>query len=262
MKFSISFGSVLQELDFYDRIPAVAEIGYDAIEFNPNGADLERVAKLASDNRLRISACCGYNPKVDHLCSDRAVERISESIRRLSAVGIEQLILLTRDRASRQDSQKLLIVENLRRLRDAAEKHRVRLLIEPLNSIMDCRGYYLDSMQAALEIAAVVDSPYVQTLYDVYHMQIMEGNVLATLGRHLSRIGHIHLAGVPGRHEPCGGELNMPRILSCLAGWQYDRYVGLEYWPVTDTYEQVKLEFDRLKAASEHPVVLELEGGS
>ena len=184
------------------------------------------------------------------------------SIRRLSAVGVEQLILLTGDRASRQDSQKLLIVENLRRLRDAAEKHRVRLLIEPLNSIMDCRGYYLDSMQAALEIAAVVDSPYVQTLYDVYHMQIMEGNVLATLGRHLSRIGHIHLAGVPGRHEPCGGELNMPRILSCLAGWQYDRYVGLEYWPVTDTYEQVKLEFDRLKAASEHPVVLELEGGS
>lgn len=140
MKFSISFGPVLQELDFYDRIPAAAEIGYDAIEFNPNGADLERVAKLASDNRLRISACCGYNPKVDHLCSDRAVERISESIRRLSAVGVEQLILLTGDRASRQDSQKLLIVENLRRLRDAAEKHRVRLLIEPLNSIMDCRA--------------------------------------------------------------------------------------------------------------------------
>lgn len=63
MKFSISFGSVLQELDFYDRIPAVAEIGYDAIEFNPNSADLERVAKLASDNRLRISACWRLQPQ-------------------------------------------------------------------------------------------------------------------------------------------------------------------------------------------------------
>jgi hydroxypyruvate isomerase len=254
MKFSISFGSVLQDMDFYDRIPAVAEIGYDAVELNPNAADMERVARLAAENGMRISACCGYHPKEDHLASDRAVERITDSIRRLGAVGVEQLILLTGDQNSRTDNQKLLIIENLKRLRDAAEKNGIRLLIEPLNSIVQNRGYYLNSMQAALEIVRIVDSPFVQTLYDIYHMQIMEGNVLSTLQDNLNRIGHIHLAGVPGRHEPSGGELNMERILSCLAGWNYDRYIGLEYWPETDTYENVRDEFNRLKTACENPV--------
>ncbi len=255
MKFSISFGSVLQDLDFYDRIPAVAEIGFDAIELNPNDADMDRVARLAEENGLSISACCGYHPKEDHLTSDRAVERISESIRRLGAYGVEQLILLTGDRNGHADNQKLLIIENLKRLCGAAEKNGVRLLIEPLNSLVQNRGYYLNSMQAALEMVRIVDSPFVQTLYDVYHMQIMEGNILSTLGGNLNRIGHIHLAGVPGRHEPSGGELNMERILSCLAGWHYDRYIGLEYWPETDTRESVRMEYERLKVASERPAV-------
>ncbi|MEG0324080.1 MAG: TIM barrel protein, partial [Raoultibacter sp.] len=186
MKFSISFGSVLHELDFYERIPAVAEIGYDAIELNPSNADMERVAKLAAEYHLHLSACCGYNPKVDHLCSDTAVTRISESIRRLSDVHVEQLILLTGQRTSHLDNQKLLIIENLKRLRDTAEKHRIRLLIEPLNSIVNNHGYYLDSMQSELEIVAVVDSPFVQTLYEIYHMQIMEGNILNTITENVS----------------------------------------------------------------------------
>ena len=100
---------------------------------------------------------------------------------------------------------------------------------------MDHPRYFLDSAREGFAIVAEVGSPRIRLLYDVYHMQIMEGNVTQTLRRHLALVGHIHIADVPGRHEPGTGELNFKNILRSLAEGGYAGTVGFEFTPRGDT---------------------------
>ncbi|HPP51830.1 MAG TPA: TIM barrel protein [Thermoguttaceae bacterium] len=105
------------------------------------------------------------------------------------------------------------------------------LLLEPLNTLVDHPGYYLDSSREAVQIIRSIGSPHLKMLYDIYHMQIMEGNVLATIEQHLDCIGHFHAAGVPGRGELFTGELHYPNILRRLESLGYEGSFGLEYFP-------------------------------
>ncbi|MEM0969400.1 MAG: TIM barrel protein, partial [Verrucomicrobiota bacterium] len=106
----------------------------------------------------------------------------------------------------------------------------------PLNELVDHPGYYLVQSPEAFEIVQEVASPHVQVVFDIYHQQISEGNVLANLRRHLERghIGHLHAAGNPGRHELQRGELHYRSILSAIKETGYTGYVGLEYWPADE----------------------------
>ncbi|RKD88879.1 TIM barrel protein [Halopiger aswanensis] len=106
-------------------------------------------------------------------------------------------------------------------------------MVEPLNNPVNHRGYYLDSSYAAYEIVDAVDSPVVSVLFDVYHQQIVEGNVIANLTENLEFVGYVHVADVPGRHEPGTGELNYWCVFEALDEAGYDGYVGLEYAPAT-----------------------------
>jgi hydroxypyruvate isomerase len=112
-----------------------------------------------------------------------------------------------------------------------AAKKGFSLLLEPLNTRVDHPGYYLDSSTEAAELVRAVASPNLRLLYDVYHMQIMEGNVITTIEKHLNLIGHFHSAGVPGRGELLAGELNYPQILKSIAAMGYQGRFGLEYFP-------------------------------
>jgi hydroxypyruvate isomerase len=103
--------------------------------------------------------------------------------------------------------------------------------VEPLNVAVDHPGFYLSSSQQALEIVDEVAAPNVKMLFDLYHMQIGEGNLTATIVANLDRIGHFHLADVPGRHEPGTGEINFANILRRIDEGGYGGYIGLEYIP-------------------------------
>lgn len=244
MKYSLCIEPVLPDMEPLDRIAVAAEIGYDAVEFwNPARIDAEEAVRRAARCGIEVSACCAFQHRRDHLASDRAVPSITRSIEELGGLGIRRVILMSGDVHARVDDQRLILVENLKRLRDAAEKHGVCLLLEPLNSYVDHKGYYLDSSYVAFEIVRIVDSPNVKVLYDVYHMQIMEGNILDTIAGNLSRIGHIHLAGVPNRHEPSLGELDIRRVLRQLEALGYNGYVGMEYWPLDNTRDGLLREF-------------------
>ncbi len=248
MKYSLCIEPVLKETDLLERVDAAADIGYDAVEFwNPGRLDAAGLAERARLRGLTVSACCAYDHRKDHLASDQAVPSITRSIERLGALGIKRVIVMSGDVNARADTQLALMAENLKRLRDAAEKHDVCLLLEPLNSYVDHKGYYLDSSQAAFELVRIADSPKILVLYDVYHMQIMEGNILNTISGNLSRIGHVHLAGVPGRHEPTQGELNMGKVVRHLEALGYDGYVGMEYWPTDNTPDGLRRELEQLK---------------
>jgi len=107
----------------------------------------------------------------------------------------------------------------------------VRLAVEPLNTLVDHVGYFLDSSEEGLRIVEEVASPAVGLLYDVYHMQIMEGNLIATIRRNVDAIYHVHIGDVPGRHEPGTGEINYANVLRALDEAGYDGWCGMEFSP-------------------------------
>jgi hydroxypyruvate isomerase len=130
-----------------------------------------------------------------------------------------------------REQQHRAVVETLKQGAQIAAEEGITLCLEPLNSLVDHAGYYLDSGHEAAEIVQEVSSPGLRLLWDVYHMQIMHGNVLANIRKYLPVIGHFHSAGVPGRHELNVGELNYSNILAEIKAWGYEGCFGLEYSP-------------------------------
>jgi hydroxypyruvate isomerase len=141
-----------------------------------------------------------------------------------------------------------LLIENLKRVSELCEKEGVTIVLEALNSINDHKGYYLDSSYIGFEIVKTVNSPSIKLLFDCYHMQLMEGNLVNNITENISYIGHFHSAGVPGRHELHLGETNYPRVIRAAEEAGYDRYFGFEYWPSCDSEQSVKDTLRYVKA--------------
>ena len=124
---------------------------------------------------------------------------------------------------------------------EIAKKEDFKLRVEPLNTLVDHPGYYLDSTKEAAEIDHAIKSSNLKLLYDVYHMQIMEGKIIDTIEKNIDIIGHFHSAGVPGRAELFDTEVNYPAILRKLEALGYKGNFGLEYFPkMTDHSESLK----------------------
>ena len=109
----------------------------------------------------------------------------------------------------------------------------------PLAGIPHHAGNYLNSTKAAAELIELVNSPFIKILYDVYHMQIMEGNITNTLKAYIDAIGYIHVADVPGRHEPGTGEINYPNVIKTLKELNYEGIIGFELAPLHDSKEAI-----------------------
>ena len=118
------------------------------------------------------------------------------------------------------------------------KKAGVRLLIEPLNT-RDVPGFFLRHSRQALDIITDVSSDNLYLQYDVYHMHIMEGDIISSIGANLSRIAHIQIADSPGRHQPGTGEINYPQIFEFLDRSSYSGWIGCEYTPTTSTEDRL-----------------------
>jgi len=143
---------------------------------------------------------------------------------------------------SSQSSEKKLLrlYDNLKVLVEVSKKKDIMLVIEPLNSLKDHKNYYLDSFKKTLELVQAVNSERLKILYDIYHMQIMEGNILDTLQKHHQSIGYIHLANVPYRCEPWIGELDYKFILKELSE-VYSGVVGFDFFVKDQKFTYEKL---------------------
>jgi hydroxypyruvate isomerase len=113
-------------------------------------------------------------------------------------------------------------------------------VLEPLNTKVDHAGYYLQTAKEGFEILDEVASPAVKMLFDIYHHQIMEGNVIQDITKNISKIAHFHVADVPGRHEPGTGEINYANVFRAIAGSGYQGFVGLEFKPSKSAEETLK----------------------
>ena len=126
-------------------------------------------------------------------------------------------------------------VANLRHAADRLATVGVTVMIEPINSRIDMPGYWLDDVSKGLRLLAAIGRPNVKLQYDLYHAQIIAGDLARTLEANIARIGHIQIADNPGRHEPGTGEINYPFLFSLLDRLGYAGWVGCEYKPLTTT---------------------------
>ncbi len=181
----------------------------------------------------------GFN-RPDH--HDELVAAGSGMIPRAAAAGIERIVVFSGNRAGLSDGEGIAnCVNGLKRLMPLAEQHGVTLCMEMLNSKVDHTDYHADRTQWAAEVAAGVNSPRFRLLYDVYHMQVMEGDVIATIKRHSPIIAHYHTAGVPGRNEIDEmQELNYRRIATVVADSGFTGFVAHEFLPRRDAMTSLR----------------------
>lgn len=242
-RISLCLETILPEYTIHDRIKAAADAGYKAVEFwDPSACDISKFASVAASCAVRIVSCTLSEPRVYQLDQPAGpvIDNVKKSISIARELGCKNLIGLSSDIGGRLDSQKNILTDNLKRVADLAVQGGITLLLEPLNSLVDHKGCYLDSSLVGFEIVKCVNCPNVKLLYDIYHMQIMEGNLTDNISRNIGLIGHFHAAGVPGRHEPMDCEIDYQAILRRIDALGYAGHVGLEYWPAYDHRASVK----------------------
>jgi hydroxypyruvate isomerase len=172
----------------------------------------------------------GFNRLNQH---DKLVADGEAYIPKAAAAGVKQIVVFSGNKAGLSDGEGIAnCITGLKRLMPTAEQHGVVLCMEMLNSKVDHKDYHADHTAWAVEVAKGVNSPSFRLLYDIYHMQVMEGDVIATIKANLPWIAHFHTAGVPGRNEIDGGqELNYRGIADYIAGTTFTGVFAHEFIP-------------------------------
>jgi hydroxypyruvate isomerase len=184
----------------------------------------------------------GFN-RLDH--HDRLVSDAERMIPRAAAAGVPNIVCFSGNRAGLSDGEGIAnCIAGFRRITPLAERHGVTLCLELLNSKVDHADYHADHTAWGVEVVKGVGSPRLKLLYDIYHMQIMEGDVIATIRANAAHIAHFHTGGVPGRHEiDDTQELNYRRVMQTIADLGFPGYVGQEFVPVRDPIGSMRQAF-------------------
>jgi hydroxypyruvate isomerase len=175
----------------------------------------------------------GWNRKENH---DRFVEEMKKNIDLASAAGVPNVICMSGERKGLPDDVGIEnCVTGLKRVAGYAEEKKVTMCMELLNSKVDHKDYQCDRTAWGVEVVKRVGSPRLKLLYDIYHMQIMEGDVIRTIRQNIAAIGHFHTGGNPGRNEiDETQELNYTAIMKAIADLKFEGYVAHEFMPKGD----------------------------
>ncbi|MCB0065002.1 MAG: TIM barrel protein [Caldilineaceae bacterium] len=222
-------------------VKTAAEIGYAAIELWGRPADFTEIVRLAKANGLAVASMSGHGSLPDGLNKRSNHERIEmelrESIDIAAQYGIPGLICFSGNRQPHMSEIEAIeaVADGLRRVAPYAEEKGINLNIELLNSKVDHPGYQCDHTAWGVAVCERVNSPRVKLLYDIYHMAIMEGDIIRTIRDNIKWIGHFHTAGNPGRNDlDDSQELNYRGICRAISATGYDLYVGHEFRPKGD----------------------------
>ena len=172
----------------------------------------------------------GFNDPKLH---DELVASYEAIFPKLKAAGLDKIICFSGNRRGLSDEQGVInCAQGLKRLMPSAEKHGITLVMELLNSKVNHPDYQCDHTEWGVKLCKEIGSERFKLLYDIYHMQIMEGDVIATIKKHHKYIAHYHTAGVPGRNEIDNSqELYYPAIMKAIVETGYKGYVGQEFVP-------------------------------
>lgn len=227
-----------------------AEIGFDGVELLD-----ERLFPIAKEMGLEITTHGAHGPlerglnRREH--HEDILRQTEAALKLAEQWKIPSLICFSGNRGGLSDQEGAEITaEGLRRLAPLAENAGVTLVLELLNSRVDHPDYQCDRTTWGAEVVENVASERVKLLYDIYHMQIMEGDLIRNIEAHHTAFGHYHFAGNPGRHEPDRTqEINLPAVLEALAKVSPDASIGHEYTPTHDPERSLRESFHLVSEA-------------
>jgi hydroxypyruvate isomerase len=246
-RFSANLSMLFTEHDFLDRFDAAARAGFSGVEY-VGAYDHPPETVAARLNRNGLTQVLFNLPAGNWAGGERGIgclpDRIDEfrrgvdtAITYAAALACPQVNCLAGIAPAGTDPVVLedTFVENLKYAAPRFEAAGIKLLIEAINTKVDIPGFFLANSAQALAIIDRVGSDNLYFQYDIYHMQIMEGDLARTIENNLGRIAHIQLADNPGRHEPGTGEINFPYLYSHLDRIGYSGWIGAEYKPRNGT---------------------------
>jgi hydroxypyruvate isomerase len=248
VRFCPNLSMLFKEVDFAERFGRAKEAGFKAVEFWwPSGEDLDQVESAIKDTGLEVALFnfdAGDMPNGDRgLVSDpdrrqEFRDNVPVALELARSVGCPRLNALMGLELDGVETEEQLELarENIAWAADQASEHGIEVMIEAVNTFEN-GPYLLYTTQAAADFVERVGRDNVKLQYDAYHMQRMEGNVVATLREHIDGITHVQVADSPDRGEPGSGELNYRYIFGVLEELSYGGWIGLEYKPTTDATE-------------------------
>ncbi|MGL4233581.1 MAG: 2-oxo-tetronate isomerase [Casimicrobium sp.] len=245
-RFSANLSIMFTEAPFIERFALAAHHGFNAVEcWFPYEHTKEALRAELNRHQLKLIGIntapgdttkgdwgLAVNPlrKTEFIASvDQAIDYASS----LDCGSIHVMAGIMPSSASETDCEARYI-EHIGLAADRAKAAGKTVLIEPLNPI-DRPGYFLSRQSQAARIVDALKRDNVKIMFDIYHAQMTEGNIVATLRSNLAKIGHIQIADVPGRHEPGTGEINFPFVMNAIAESDYAGWIGCEYKPKTNT---------------------------
>ena len=268
-KISVCAECFFTDLPFEQRIKKIAAIGYKYIEFwHPEGTfngksidfsqpkDAKSLKRTADDNGIKFNdfAFGAWDGSIGGNATNTAdhakwFAQAQKMLDFANAISCPKGIILSGMTQANLTAEKMNdnLLAAFSKAAQMAQKAGVVLVIEPLNSLVDHGGYYLDKTEQAVNIIREVKSSNLKLLFDVYHMQIMQGNILDFIEKNIDIIGHFHSAGIPGRAELFDTEINYPAIIKKIDELGYDGCFGLEYFPKMDHAESLKKTLAYLK---------------
>jgi len=230
--------------DEYSKFAQARQQGFRAIEIlNWIGLDLARIRAASDVTGVVVSATLfrSADPVKQALIAnthgivhadarDAFVDAIRETIEAARTIGTRVIVVTTGNEIEglSRAEQQANVIAALRAAAPLAEAAGMLLVLEPLNILVNHRGYYLTTTAESVEIIDRVGSPAVKVLYDVYHQQITEGNLISNIRAHIGQIGHIHVGDVPGRKQPGTGEINYKNVFKAIRDTGYSGFVVFE----------------------------------
>jgi hydroxypyruvate isomerase len=250
IKVDLNISLLLKEYPFLERFDEAAKLGFAAVEFYwSSEVDPSEIAQKVVDSGLKVAA---FNFDVGNMAGgDRGLlndperqtqmrENVAVALELAGKIGCHKMTQLTGNLRPGEDRRKQLdyIRENLHWVCEQAAKAGVTVMVEAING-WDNRFYPLTNTRETIAFLDSVNAPNLKYLFDMYHMQRMEGNLTATLEQFVDKIAHIQIADSPKRNQPGTGEINFNYVLKVIDESRYEGSVGLEYNPLGSTAESL-----------------------
>ena len=246
-KFAANLSFLFTDRPFADRFEKAAAAGFKGVEYLfPYDYPAHDVAEWLRDNGLE-QVLFNLHPG-DWAAGERGLaclphrqgefaESVEQALDYAMVLDCRRLHCMAGLRPASVTETELeeTYIANLRYAADRLATIGATVMIEPINSRIDMPGYWLDDVAKALRLRDAIDRDNVKLQYDIYHAQIIAGDLARTLEANIGRIGHIQIADNPGRHEPGTGEINYPFLFGLIDSLGYDGWVGCEYKPLTTT---------------------------
>lgn len=224
-------------------IRTCAELGYDAVEaYFWTNWDLDTVRATLDETGVEfLSLVVPETRLTDPAYRESWLNALREACEAARILGAKRLITqVGNDTGAPRAVQHAAIVETLTLAKPILEQYGVTVMPEPLNTKVNHPGYYLTAAAEAFDIVREVGSPFVKIVYDIYHQQVTEGDIIPTVTKNLDLIAHLHAAGHPGRHDLWEGELNYRYIFDALDKAGYTGACGLEYGALENPVESLR----------------------